>query len=91
MRKRKEQPKLVVEIESDKKTGRIKTVSVFDNRTQKFWSEDQIQERGIVWFLDLADMKETLNWNTNGDSSKYQFKWGQSCRERSSGVAYIYQ
>lgn len=70
MRKRKEQPKLVVEIESDRKTGRIKTVSVFDNRTQKYWSVDQIQERGIVWFLNLTDMKETLNWNLNGDSAK---------------------
>ena len=90
MRKRKEQPKLVVEIESDRKTGRIKTVSVFDNRTQKYWSVDQIQERGIVWFLNLTDMKETLNWNLNGDRAKYQFKWGQSCKKRSSGVAYIY-
>ena len=70
MRKRKEQPKLVVEIESDRKTGRIKTVSVFDNRTQKYWSVDQIQESDIVWFLYLTDMKETLNCNLNLDNAK---------------------
>lgn len=83
------QAKLVVTVESDRQTGRIKTVSVFDNRTQEFWSENRIKERGIVWFMNTDDMKETLNWNLYGDSSKYQFKWGQSGKSRSTGTAYI--
>lgn len=82
--------KLVVRVDSDRTTGKITTVSIFDNRTQTFWSEEQIKERGCEWFLDLNDLKETLNWNLNGDSSKYQFKWGQSSKEKSEGVAYIF-
>lgn len=82
--------KLVVNIESDKHTKEIKTVSVFDNRTQKYWTDDQIRDRGIIKFLNLDDLKETLNWNLNGDSSKYQFKWGQSGKYISNGCAYIF-
>lgn len=82
--------KLVVRVESDRIAGKIRTISIFDNRTQKYWSEDQIRERGCEWFLDLDDLKETLNWNLNGDSSKYQFTWGQSTKEKSEGVAYIF-
>lgn len=89
-RKTLQNAKLVIRVESDKATRRIRTVSIFDNRTQKFWSEDQIKERGCEWFLDLNDLKETLNWNLNGDSSKYQFTWGQSSKEKSEGVAYIF-
>lgn len=83
--------KLVVTVESNKRTRRIKTKSVFDNRTQKHWSYEQIHERGIEFFLNLEDMKETLNWNLNGDGSKYQFKWGQSGKNTSEGRAYIFQ
>ena len=43
-------------------------------RIQDYWTEKQIQERGIVSFLNLDDLKETLNWNLNGDSKRYQFK-----------------
>lgn len=82
--------KLVVTVESNKATGMIKTVSVFDNRTQEYWTKEAIQERGIEWFLGIDDMKETLNWNLNGDSSKYQFKWGQSSEETSEGRAYVF-
>lgn len=82
--------KLVVEVESEKGSDRITTVSVFDNRENDYWSEDRIEEKGIEWFLNMADMKETLNWNLNGDSSKYQFKWGQSGKSRSTGYAYIF-
>lgn len=83
--------KLVVKVESNKRTKKITTVSVFDNRRQKFWTESRIKERGIVWFLNVEDMKETLNWNLNGDSSKYQFKWGQSGKELSEGYAYVFE
>lgn len=82
--------KLIVSVESYKQTKEITTVSVFDNRTQKYWTEEQVKERGIVRFLDLSDLKETLNWNLNGDSSKYRFKWGQSGGGVSEGQAYIF-
>lgn len=82
--------KLIINIESDKGTKQIKTVSVFDNRTQSYWTNEQIQERGIAKFLNLEDLKETLNWNLNGDSKKYQFRWGQSGKNISEGCAYIF-
>lgn len=82
--------KLVVAVEGNKTSGEIKTVSVFDNRTQEYWPENRIHERGIERFLNVDDMKETLNWNLNGDSSKYQFKWGQSGKSISEGRAYIF-
>ena len=65
--------KLIITVESDKETRKIKTVSVFDNRTQEFWTEERIKERGITWFLNIEDLKETLNWNLNGDGGKFQF------------------
>lgn len=83
--------KLIITIESNKKTKEIRTESVFDNRIQDYWTEKQIQERGIVSFLNLDDLKETLNWNVNGDSLKYRFKWGQSGRNTSEGRAYIFE
>lgn len=82
--------KLIVKLESDRTTGKIRTISIFDNRTQKYWSAEQIKDRGCEWFVDINDVKETLNWNLNGDSSKYQFKWGQSTKEKSEGIAYIF-
>lgn len=81
---------MIVNIESNKHTKQIKTVSVFDNRTQSYWTDEQIQERGITRFLNLDDLKETLNWNLNGDSKKYQFKWGQSGKYTSEGYAYVF-
>lgn len=83
--------KLVVAVLGDKKTGRIKTVSVFDNRTGEYWPEDRVRERNISWFLGMDDMKETLNWNLNGDASKYRFQWGQTGERGSEGRAYIFQ
>ena len=82
--------KIVVTVESDKLTHRITTVSAFDNRTQQYLTDDYIKARNIKSFLDLDDLKQTLNWNLYGDSSKYQFKWGQSGKERTEGRAYIF-
>lgn len=90
--------KLVITVESykdkpivnDNPHITIRTVSVYDNRTNEFWNEERIKERGIVNFLNVEDLKETLNWNLNGDSSKYQFKWGQSIKSKSEGKAYIF-
>ena len=67
-------PKLVVSIEPSQ--NGFKTVSVYDNREKAYWSKERIYERGIVNFLDLADVKETLNWCLNGDEKKYSFKRG---------------
>lgn len=83
--------KLVVTVESGRCSGLINTISVFDNRTGDYWSSEQIKERGISQFLSVSDMKETLNWNLNGDSSLYQFKWGQSSRKFSAGIGYVFQ
>ena len=81
--------KLIVRVESQKGTNEITTVSVYDNRTKEYWNSEQIKERGIQRFLDIEDLKETLNWNLNGDSAKYQFKWGMTAG-RSEGMAYIF-
>ena len=59
--------KLIIKILSDKNKGTIETISVFDNRNDEYWTKEHIKERGIEWFLSVADMKETLNWNLNGD------------------------
>lgn len=84
------QAKLIIKIESDKIKNTIKTISVFDNRTNEFLPNEYIKERGIECFLNMDDVKETLNWNLNGDSSKYKFKWGQTVNGISEGVAYIF-
>ena len=78
--------KLAVKVESPKGTKELTTISVYDTRTKKQWTEEQIKERGITWFMDMDDMKETLNWNLNGDSKKYKFQWEYT----TVGTAYIY-
>lgn len=83
--------KLVVRVEGNKHSKKIITRDVFDNRTQTYWSDERIKERGITHFLNMEDMRETLNWNLNGDSSKYQFKWGQSNKDTTEGVAYVFE
>lgn len=82
--------KLIVTIRSIKDDYQIKTISVFDNRKNINWTEQEVKERNIEFFLNLQDLKETLNWNLNGDSSKYQFQWGQSGKYDSEGRAYIF-
>lgn len=82
--------KIIIRVEGNKHTKEIITRNVFDNRTQEYWSDEHIHERGIEKFLNMDDMKQTLNWNLNGDSSKYQFKWGQGTRDCAEGVAYIF-
>ena len=90
MSKRLSNAKFIVRVESDKNTKQIKTVSVLNNRTNEYKDEKFIQDRGISWFLNLDDLKETLNWNLNGDSSKYVFKWEQSSKTNSDGIVYIF-
>lgn len=54
--------------------GSLSTLSVWDERTQKYWESIQISERGVWCFLDKEDCRQTLNWNLNGDSSQYHYK-----------------
>ena len=82
--------KLIVRVESNKHTKEINTISIFDNRINEYLTDEYIQERGVKNFLNVEDLKETLNWNLNGDSSKYQFKWGYSGKDTSEGLAYIF-
>lgn len=82
--------KLIIKVMGNKKSKEIKTISVFDNRIQQFLNEEYIKERNIKTFLNVDDMKETLNWNLNGDETKYQFKWGQRDNNYVEGIAYIF-
>lgn len=82
--------KLAVSITGNKKLKTFAVDKVFDNRTGKYWTEEQVKERGIETFLDFEDMKASLNWNLNGNGSKFQFRWGPHTRTRNSGVAYIF-
>lgn len=92
MRKRREldKAKLVVKVTSTKGDNRIRTQSVFDNRTKAFRPE-YIAERGISEFLDMKDMKETLNWNLDGDEDRYCFHWECTVHGVSYGTAYIFR
>lgn len=54
--------KLVIKVEGNKSTKEIITKSVFDNRTQTYWTDEHIQERGIKRFINVEDMIESLNW-----------------------------
>lgn len=82
--------KLFITVQSPKGENYIYTVSVFDNRTNAYWTPKQIKERGIEWFLNIEDLKETLNWNLDGDESKYCFKWRQSGKNGSEGFAWVF-
>lgn len=88
-RKQLAKAKLIIRVTSIKKAT-ITTESVFDNRTQEYWTPDAIKERGIEQFLDVNNMKETLNWNLNGDDSKYQFTWGPTVGGKSEGAAFVF-
>ncbi len=84
--------KLIVKVISDKIAKTIMIEGVEDNRISRAWTAKQIHERGIdQTYKDLDELKETLNWNLAGDSSKYRFMWGQSGRITSTGAAYIFE
>ena len=83
--------KLIIKVRGDKATKQIETISVYDNRIGEYLGDEYIRDRGIKSFLNVEDLKETLNWNLNGDSSKYQFKWGQRDKNFVEGVAYVFQ
>ena len=70
--------------------GKITVQSVYYNDIEEYMPVSCIRDRGIQEFLDLDDMKETLNWNLNGDSAKYQFCWGMTVNGVSEGIAYVF-
>ena len=91
MRKKSaENAKFLVEIISPKNSKTCETRSVLDLRVNSYWDPEQILERGIKNFNDLQDLQATLNRNLDGDSAKYQFRWGQSGKYGTIGYAYIF-
>lgn len=72
------------------RSGRIDVDGCFDNRTGKWWSKEEMVNRGLTWFLDLQNLKESLNWNLNGDDQKYQFVPEMTSKKALYGTAYIY-
>lgn len=91
MPKRLNSAKLVVTVESDKKTKRLKTISVFDNRIDRDTTEEVLKSApAIKSFSDINDMKESLNWCLAGDDSKYKLKFGQGNSKTQTGYAYIF-
>ena len=81
--------KIIITVESVKGENIIRALTLYDNRIQKY-RNNYLSERNAEYFLDMEDMKQTLNWNFNGDDSKYYFKWGQTVNGYSTGVAYIF-
>ena len=82
--------KYVITLQSNKRTHALTTQSVTDQRSDEGWTQEQIQQRGIVNFANLNDMAETLNWNLNGDASKFVYKFGQSGKDTSTVYAYVF-
>lgn len=82
--------KFEVIVRSRRGASEILTESVIDLRTEIAWNRQEIAERRIERFGNLKDMADTLNWNLNGDSSKFRFQWGQSRKSGSTGYAYIF-
>jgi hypothetical protein len=84
-------PKLTVRVEYKPGDDKIITTSVYDHRTGTFWTQEQISERGIESFASVADLKVVLNWNLNGDESKYRFSWKDTWPTLYKGIARVYQ
>ena len=82
--------KYAITLQSNKRTHALTTQSVTDQRSCENWTQEQMQHRGIVNFADLKDMSETLNWNLNGDASKFVYKFGQSGKDTSTVYAYVF-
>ena len=83
-------PKLIFKVSSNKKTSRIITLSVFDTRIQEYWTTEHIINRGVSNFTDMDDMKATINWCVNGDSTEYYVKKGPSSGISTSWYVYVF-
>ena len=86
----KSEAKLIVKVVSIYGAPGIQTRAIFDARTGKAWTAEQISARGVANFGNVADMKETLNWNLNGDDKKYCFEWTVISYACAIGQAYIF-
>lgn len=97
--------KYIVSVISNKATHNIKIESIYGKKADRYLSHDEIVEHGlrdytysdshykdgqVVYRTALDDLKEDLNWMLNGDSSKYQFGWGQSGKDTLVGIAYVF-
>lgn len=76
-----------VTVESDKATHQLRTLAINDEHGNN--CNELIESRGVGSFNDVNDMKDTLNWNLSGDSSKYRFQWGQGDKHTQLGYAYV--
>ena len=76
-----------VTVESDKATRKLRTLAIEDKYGKD--CNKLIESRGVGSFNDVNDMEDTLNWNLNGDSSKFQFQWGQDDNQTQLGYAYV--
>lgn len=68
-----EMPKLVVTVEHYEGTFTVESVwSAYDWGE---WSVQKMKERGLLLdFKTREELKETLNWNLNGNEKKYKLK-----------------
>lgn len=82
--------KYAITLQSNKHTRTLTTQSVTDQRSGEEWTQEHMQQRGIVNFADLKDLAETLNWNLNGNASKFVYRFGQSGRDTSTVYAYVF-
>ncbi len=97
--------KYIVEVVSNKISHDIKIKSIFYKKADRYFTHDEIVKCGlrdytysdsyykggqVIYRTALDDLKEDLNWMLNGDSSKYQFEWGQSEKDTSVGTAYVF-
>ena len=76
-----------ITLEKDKTTHHLKTLSIVDEEGND--CSDLIEKRNLQLFIDMNDMKETLNWNLACDSSKFKFQWGQGDKRTQIGYAYV--
>ena len=53
----------------------FETLSIRNEQTNENWDSEHIEDRGVVKFQNLDDVKKTLNWNLNGDEELYKQKW----------------
>lgn len=84
-------PKLVIMVTKNNDEKNFVVEDVYDNRTCEEWTVDRMKERGLLdGFLDKDDLKESLNWNLNGDSDKYRIKIKERTKEKTIYTCFIY-
>lgn len=71
---RREDAKLILTMTLEDDKTEI-TRNVHDQRTDEWWTDEQIEARGIRKFQNLEDAIETANWNLNGDTEKCQVSY----------------